>query len=203
MNPEMRRVVTEAEKSSRGGWSDSDVAALAALTRSLRFDARELTRLLALPVADHGFREDVFTTDPSFHASVFAIAAGEIIPLHDHPSLDVITKVLCGRICVRTYEWLDAVDLVAQDRGEVVIGDGDDAFVLRKWPGTLHTVTALEPTAFLDLFAPYYDEVERPCRYYKVAGLPGFQVPEPVTRQPGNVSTIVQLRVVSWEEARA
>ncbi|MDP9360518.1 MAG: hypothetical protein M3P29_03610 [Acidobacteriota bacterium] len=198
MNLELRRVVNEAEAAARGGWRDSDVAALAASSRTLRIDEAELQRLLNLPVADHGFREEVFMTDPSFHASVFALAAGEIIPLHDHPSLDVISKVLRGRIRVRTYEWLDAEKLVAGERGEVVIGENDDAFVLRKSPGTLHTVTALEPTAFLDLFAPYYDEEKRPCRYYKVAGLPGCQVANGVTRQLGNPVT---LRVVSWEEA--
>jgi PCO_ADO len=199
MNPEMRRVVNEAEAAARRGWSDSVVDALAASTRALRCDAAEVARLLALPVADHGFREEVFMTDPSFHASVFAVDAGEVIPLHDHPSLDVITKVLRGRIRVRTYEWIDAVTLVAGERGEIVIGEDDDPLVLRKWPGTLHTVTALEPTVFLDLFAPYYDDVMRPCRYYKVAGLPGREVAEPLTGQRGNSVT---LRMVSWEEAR-
>ena len=204
MNPEMRRVVNEAEAASRGGWSDSDVAALAASTRALRCDAGELARLLALPVADHGFREDVFMTDPLFHASIFALSDGEIIPMHDHPSLDVITKILRGRIRVRTYEWVDATNLVACDRGETVIGDGDDAFVLRKSPGTLHTLTALEPTAFLDLFAPYYDEVERPCRYYKVAGsAAGRRAGRRGRRRPIGTGMAVQLRVVSWEEARA
>jgi hypothetical protein len=210
MNPEMRRVVTEAEAAARGGWSDADVAALAAATGPLRVDESELQRVLGLPIADHGFREDVFMTDPAFHASVFGLMAGETIPLHDHPELDVITKVLRGRIRVRTYEWVDAANSIARERGEIVIGEDDDALVLRKSPGTLHTVTAIEPTAFLDLFAPYYDDVMRPCRYYKVAGLvesgvaglPSCQVPEEATRQPGNLATDVQLRVVTWEEAR-
>jgi hypothetical protein len=187
MNPEMRRVVSEAEAAAREGWSDADLEALAASTRSLRVDESELERVLNLPIADHGFREDVFTTDPAFHASVFGLMAGETIPLHDHPELDVITKVLRGRIRVRTYEWVDAANSVARERGEVVIGEDDDALVLRRSPGTLHTVTALEPTAFLDLFAPYYDDVARPCNYYKVAGAP---------------SDSVTLRIVTWEEAR-
>ncbi|MGH9420473.1 MAG: hypothetical protein ACRD3J_10890, partial [Thermoanaerobaculia bacterium] len=114
MNPEMRRVVEEAEAAARGGWSDAAVASLAPSTRSLRCDAGELARLLALPPSDHGFREEVFTTDPAFHASVFALGAGETIPLHDHPGLDVISKVLCGRIRVRAYEWIDASSFVAR-----------------------------------------------------------------------------------------
>jgi hypothetical protein len=186
MTPEMRRVVTEAETAARNGWSDEAVKALTKAASELRCDADEVARLLTLPVADHGFREAVFTTDPAFHASVFALAEGETIPLHDHPSLDVISKVLCGRMRVRTYEWIDPASLVAQDRGEVVLGPDDDALVLRQLPGTLHTVTAIEPTAFLDLFAPYYDDEARPCTYYKVA----------------HVSDDVQLRIVSWEEAR-
>lgn len=188
MTPEMRRVVNEAEKTACGGWSDAAVSSLAESTRDLRCDAAELARLLSLPVADHGHREEVFTSNPAFHASVFALAEGETIPLHDHPGLDVISKVLRGRVRVRTYEWLDAESLVAKDCGEVALGVDDAVLVLRKSPGTLHTVTAIEPAAFLDLFSPYYDDDMRPCHYYALAGM---------TAEPG-----VPLRVITWEEAR-
>ncbi len=197
MNPEMRRVVTEAEAAAQGGWSAEEVAALAASTLNLRVDEPELQRILSLPIADHGFREEVFTTDPAFHASVFGLRAGETIPLHDHPELDVITKVLRGRLRVQTFEWIDAASLTARECGEVVIGDADDALVLRKSPGTLHVVTAIEATAFLDLFAPYYDDVMRPCRYYAIAGSSASG-----DIADGNMEGI-QLRLVSWEEARS
>jgi hypothetical protein len=187
MTPEMRRVVAEAALASRNGWSDDAVRALAEAAQALRCDDAEVARLLANPVADHGFREEVFTTDPAFHASVFALAEGETIPLHDHPGLDVLSKVLCGRMRVRTYEWTDTASLLARDCGEVILGTDDPALVLRKSPGTLHTVTAIDPTAFLDLFAPYYDDDVRPCGYYKVAEERG---------------ETVRLRVVSWDEAR-
>jgi PCO_ADO len=203
MNPEMRRVVLEAETVARGGWSERDVASLAESTRGLRCDDAELARLLALPVADHGHREEVFTTDPSFHASVFALAEGETIPLHDHPGLDVISKVLRGRIRVRTYEWIDASSLVADDRGEMVLGIEDAAIVLRKSPGTLHTITAIEATAFLDLFAPYYDDEKRPCSYYVVADSAAGR--HRASRRDASApvaSAPVSLRVVTWEEAR-
>src|SRR3954449_4033658 len=186
MTPEMQRVVAEAAAAARDGWSDNAVQSLTKAVRELRCDAAEVARLLALPVGDHGFREEVFTTDPRFHASIFVLAEGETIPLHDHPSLDVISKVLCGRMRVRTFEWIDERSLLARDCGEVVLGAADDALVLRKSPGTLHTVTAIEPTAFLDLFAPYYDDETRPCTYYNV----------------GRAGDAVQLRIVSWEEAR-
>ena len=186
MTPEMRRVVAKAETAARNGWSDDAVKSITEAANELRCDADDVARLLALPVADHGFREEVFTTDPAFHASVFALAEGETIPLHDHPALDVISKVLCGRMRIRTYEWIDQPSLLARDCGEVVLGPDDDALVLRKSPGTLHTVTAIAPTAFLDLFAPYYDDATRPCTYYKVA----------------RANDGVQLRVVSWQEAQ-
>jgi PCO_ADO len=189
MTPEMRRIVARAETAARGGWSDEAVTSLAESTRGLRCDAAELARLLALPEADHGFREEVFVTDPSFHASVFALAEGETIPLHDHPRMDVISKVLRGRVRVRTYEWVDVASLVVVERTEVVLGEDDEPLVIRRSPGTLHMVTALEATAFLDLFAPYYDDVVRPCRYYVIASREDAGVP-------------VRLRVVTWEEAR-
>jgi len=188
MTPEMRRIVAEAAAAAREGWSDKAVASLAESTRGLRCNADELARLLALPEADHGFREEVFTTDPSFHASVFSLAEGETIPLHDHPRMDVISKVLRGRVRVRAYEWVDASALRARECGELILGADDGALVLRKCPGTVHTITALEGTAFLDLFAPYYDDVARPCSYYKEVA--------------GDAATNVQFRVVTWEEAR-
>jgi len=188
MTPEMRRIVAEAAAAAREGWSDKAVASLAESTRGLRCDAEELARLLALPEADHGLREEVFMTDPSFHASVFALAEGETIPLHDHPKMDVISKVLRGRVRVRAYEWVDAAALRARECGELILGVDDGALVLRKCPGTLHTITALEGSAFLDLFAPYYDDVARRCSYYKELA--------------GDAATNVQLRVVTWEEAR-
>lgn len=188
MTPEMRRIVAEAEAAAHDGWSDEVVASLAESTRNLRCDADGLARLLALPEADHGFREEVFTTQPSFHAGVFALAEGETIPLHDHPRMDVISKVMRGRVRVRAYEWVDAAALLARGCGEAIVGADDGAIVLRKSPGTLHSITALAGTAFLDLFAPYYDDVARPCHYYKAVA--------------GNTATNVQLRAVTWEEAR-
>jgi PCO_ADO len=178
------------------------VASLAESTRGLRCDDAELARLLALPVADHGHREEVFTIDPSFHASVLALAEGETIPLHDHPGLDVISKVLRGLIRVRTYEWIDASSLVASDRGEVVLGVEDEALVLRKWPGTLHTITAIESTAFLDLFAPYYEDEVRPCRYYVLDSAAGRRLASRRDASAPVASAPVSLRLVTWEEAR-
>src|SRR3954470_20375444 len=127
MTPEMKRVVAEAADAARNGWSDDAVKSLTKAANELRCDADEVARLLASPVADHGFREEVFTTDPAFHASVFALAAGETIPLHDHPQLDVISKVLCGRMRVTTYEWIDAASLLARDCGEAILTADDGA----------------------------------------------------------------------------
>jgi hypothetical protein len=189
MNPAMRRVVVEAQAAASAGWSDAAVATLAASTQTLFCDDTELARLLALPPSDHGFREEVFATSPEFHASVFALAAGETIPLHDHPALDVISKVLRGRIQVRTWEWSDPSRLIAVERGELKIGAHDSALVLRNAPGTLHAITALEDTAFLDLFSPYYDEVARPCSYYEVSA------------SQGDSASPRQLRVIPWDEA--
>jgi cysteamine dioxygenase len=177
-----------AAESAAGGWSDDDVAAITAATRDLHIGERELTRLLALPASDHGLREEVLTSSDAFHASIFALDAGETIPLHDHPALTVICKVLRGRIRVRSFEWVDAASRTARDRGDEQLDANDGAAVLRGSPGTLHTITALAPTAFLDLFAPYYDDADRRCCYYRA----------PESTRGG----LVTLAEVTWEEAR-
>jgi len=186
MNLEMRRVVEAAGAAAQAGWDDQAVESLATSTRMLRCDEAELTRLLKLPPSDHGFREEVFTTSANFHASVFALAAGETIPLHDHPGLDVISKVLRGRVRVETFEWREEASLRAVACAAIEIGVDDEPLVLRRRPGTLHSVTAVASTAFLDLFSPYYDDDTRPCQYYEVAE---------------QDSGTVHMRVISWDEA--
>jgi len=100
------------------------------------------------------------------HATVFTLGRGGVLPLHDHPAMTVICKVLRGRMRVEAFEWVDRDAGLARDFGVRELDETSDPVVFGPEPGTLHRITALTDCAFIDLFAPYYDD-QRPCRYYK------------------------------------
>lgn len=100
------------------------------------------------------------------HATVFALGRGGVLPLHDHPVMTVICKVLRGRMSVEAFEWIDQTSGLARSLGAVEVDETSDPVVFGPEPGTLHRITALTDCTFIDLFAPYYDD-ERPCRYYR------------------------------------
>jgi hypothetical protein len=101
------------------------------------------------------------------HASVFTLPAGGVLPLHDHPAMTVICKVLRGRMRVEAFEWVDHQARMARSLGAHELDETSDPVVFGPEPGRLHRITALDDCAFIDLFAPYYDD-ERPCRYYRL-----------------------------------
>jgi hypothetical protein len=104
------------------------------------------------------------------HATVFALGSGRVLPLHDHPAMTVICKVLRGRMRVEVFEWSDREAGLARDLGARELDETSDPVVFGPEPGMLHRITALTDCAFIDLFAPYYDD-QRPCRYYEA--MPG------------------------------
>lgn len=156
--PALRSVAERAiALAATGGWSAADLAAVVALLKALgRAEAQPTSGTI-----------EIGDTDAA-HATVFTLHRGGVIPLHDHPAMTVISKVLHGRMRVETFEWSDRDAGLARDRGARDVGDADDPLVFGPQPGTLHRITALTDCTFIDLFAPYYDD-DRPCRYYEAA----------------------------------
>src|SRR2546430_2745972 len=107
--------------------------------------------------------------DDAAHATVFTLEHGAVIPLHDHPEMTVVSKVLHGRMRVETFEWIDRPAGLARDCGAREISEHDEPLLFGPAPGMLHRITALSDCTFVDVFAPYYTD-ERPCRYYRVVG---------------------------------
>ena len=166
--PEVVEIAERALARAAGdGWSATDLRDIVEELRPLEVDAHAFLSLLGLPAPDGWPALEIGQGD-SAHATLFALRRGQSMPLHDHPSMTVLCKVLFGSIRVRTLVWTDRAAGAARDLGERVLGASDEPLMVGPEPGTLHAIEAIEDCAFLDLFSPYYDD-DRQCSYFAIA----------------------------------
>lgn len=122
-----------------------------------------------------------------FSMGVFLLKSGASIPLHDHPGMHGVLKVMYGKVRISCFDRLerpggggDALPraemgalrrYVLRSTGEYTEESGPCA--LSPDRDNLHQIDAVDgPTAFMDILAPPYDPDDgRDCHYYKV--LPG------------------------------
>ncbi|KAF7645543.1 hypothetical protein LDENG_00202620 [Lucifuga dentata] len=115
-----------------------------------------------------------------FSMGVFLLKSGASIPLHDHPGMHGMLKVLYGKARISCYDRLElpAGGLPAAQRGalrrSVLRSTGEytedsGPCVLSPDRDNLHQIDAVDgPTAFMDILAPPYDpEDGRDCHYYR------------------------------------
>jgi PCO_ADO len=153
---EVRRVAEDAlALAANGAWSGAALDELIAALRPLRGTAQT-----TIEIGDDG---------DAAHATIFPLRGGAVLPLHDHPAMTVICKVLSGRMRIESFEWIDAQSGEARSLGAIDVDESSDPIVFGPEPARLHRIVALSDCTFLDLFAPWYDD-DRPCRYYRVDG---------------------------------
>ncbi|XP_028287648.1 2-aminoethanethiol (cysteamine) dioxygenase a [Parambassis ranga] len=122
---------------------------------------------------------------------VFLLRPGASIPLHDHPGMNGMLKVLYGKVSVRCFDKLDnnltlstmpphfdppvaplQMSSVwrAMLRSVAEYSEVSGPCLLTPLRDNLHQIDAVDgPAAFLDILAPPYDPDEgRDCHYYKV-----------------------------------
>ncbi|CAO2169448.1 unnamed protein product [Urochloa humidicola] len=122
-----------------------------------------------------------------FSIGVFCFPAGATLPLHDHPEMVVLSKLLYGSVRVRSYDWVAAppssaarkcglARAVAAD--EVRRAPCEASVLFPRSGGNLHAFTAVTPCAILDVLTPpYSEEQDRPSTYFTdvpIPSLPGF-----------------------------
>ncbi|CAN6167303.1 unnamed protein product [Urochloa humidicola] len=125
-----------------------------------------------------------------FSMGVFCFPAGATLPLHDHPRMVVLSKLLYGSMRVSSYDWVTAPRSGRRKGGLAKVVAVDK---LREAPckasvlfprsgGNIHTLTAVTPCALLDVLAPpYAEDLGRPSTYFSdipVPALPGYAVLE-------------------------
>jgi len=120
----------------------------------------------------------------------FVLPKGTFVPLHDHPDMAVLTKLISGRIRIRSLDIFNSKMVYEKIKQEApipfelpykeeiatpvracvcedrVVEEGE-TFCLTPKKGNLHYILALEDCAFLDMVLPNYDVGEkRDCSYF-------------------------------------
>ena len=137
--------------------------------------------------------------DEDFELNVFIIPKGKSLPLHDHPGMTVISKVVAGSIDVRSFTRLAApalLDLELEDAraakrprrdnerapaartGRVGVraglagtkGPSDKAWFLTPSTDNIHELCApSQTTVVFDVLMPPYRPPERDCHFWTLA----------------------------------
>lgn len=126
-----------------------------------------------------------------FSIGVFLLRSGASIPLHDHPGMKGMLKVLYGRVNVRCFDKLEdslsvgalmppfSPPLSPMEKTSVwrsalrsitEYSETSGPCLLTPLQDNLHQIDAVGgPTAFLDILAPPYNPDDgRDCHYYRV-----------------------------------
>ncbi|GAQ79467.1 hypothetical protein KFL_000310180 [Klebsormidium nitens] len=124
--------------------------------------------------------------DQHISIGIFCLPTCASIPLHNHPGMVVMSKLLYGDMHVRSYDWAnqEAPPVGPQHpprRNAVLVCDEVlsapcDALVLYPTSGgNIHAFTGVTPCAVLDVVAPPYDpESGRHCTYYRETPVPAM-----------------------------
>ncbi|GAU30292.1 hypothetical protein TSUD_385130 [Trifolium subterraneum] len=126
-----------------------------------------------------------------FSIGIFCMSPGSVIPLHDHPRMTVLSKVLYGSLHVKAFDWVESASC---DLSQVVARPAklvrdcqmsapcETTVLYPNRGGNLHCFQAITPCALFDILSPPYsleeEENGRNCSYYCRSPRTNFPVVE-------------------------
>lgn len=144
--------------------------------------------------------------DSHVTVGIFIVKSGEKLPLHDHPHMYGILKVIAGTVKIQSYTTIsNSTDIDSSSAGgrrlftytrtktqtqcaikmpEVIVSENNGACFLTPTERNLHEIYSVgAAAAFLDILSPPYDTSEfgeRSCHYFKELN---NETPGPVTNK--------------------
>lgn len=110
--------------------------------------------------------------DENVSMGIFCLPKNSRIPLHNHPGMSVVSRVLYGDLHVTSFDWNNSrAKIAAPVYNGVIHGNGGMSthMLLPESHGNLHQFTALSDCAILDVLCPPYSSADgRDCTYYRV-----------------------------------
>lgn len=171
------------------------VASSAARSRSVSDDMQQAvaSALARIPVDQLGLKDEHATwakgfathhtnrtidylhvhEDEAMSIGIFKIPAGGTLPLHNHPTMTVWSRVLYGSIQIRAFDLCGEIyksedqDCTARLKVDQCFSSFDPPALLTPTSCNVHSLTAKEDAAVLDiLIPPYRIGGGRDCTYY-------------------------------------
>lgn len=112
-----------------------------------------------------------------FHLAAFLIPKRKQIPLHDHPNMNVYSKLVIGELKTRSFTRVHndgkSGGPVVRLYEDAVRTPSAQPWFITEQEGNYHEFTALEDCVILDVLCPPYSYPSRPCTFYTMQEAPG------------------------------